>query len=114
MMACVMTDDSARTRLLEEKQSLMAEDAGAAGDRGTVTLDQQSVGRLSRMDALQRQAMAQAASRRRQARLARIDAALRRIDSGEYGYCLDCGEDLPSDRLEADPTATLCVSCARG
>ena len=103
-----------RNRLLSEKTGLLTEEEDGAQDRGTVTLDQQSVGRLSRMDAMQRQAMAQATSRRRQARLTRIDAALARLDEGEFGYCQDCGEDIPAARLDLDPTATLCVSCAKG
>ena len=103
-----------KTRLLEERDALLNEEDDAAEDRGTVTLDQQSVGRLSRMDALQRQAMAQATSRRRQMRLTRIDAALQRLDEDEFGYCQDCGEDIPPARLDLDVTATLCVSCARG
>lgn len=103
-----------RARLLAEKAAILAEDAGSSEDRGTVTLDQQSVGRLSRMDAMQRQAMAQATSRRRQARMTRIEAALARMDDDEFGYCQDCGEDIAPARLDLDPTATLCVSCARG
>ena len=86
----------------------------AKEDRGTVVLDQQSVGRLSRMDAMQRQAMAQATQRRRNARIARLAAALQRIEEGEFGFCQDCGEDIEAARLELDPTVPTCVSCARG
>jgi len=81
--------------------------------RDTVSLDQQSVGRLSRMDALQQQAMAQATERQRMQEMARIKAALRRLDNGDYGACLDCGENIAERRLEIDPTATLCISCAQ-
>ena len=52
--------------------------------RKTVKLDQQSVGRLSRMDALQGQAMAQATERKRAAELQRIERALRNLEDGEY------------------------------
>lgn len=83
-------------------------------DRSTVTLDQQSVGRLSRMDALQRQAMAQATERRRWTERRRIEVALARLNEGEYGYCTDCGEDIPAARLEVDPTVPTCVTCAKG
>ncbi len=103
-----------RTALLAEMASLSEDNAGSAEDRATVTLDQQSVGRLSRMDALQRQAMAQATERRRQGRTARIEAALVRMDDGEFGYCLDCGEDIGIKRLTLDPTLPTCVTCARG
>ena len=103
-----------RVRLLTEREALASEDAASAEDRETVMLDQQSVGRLSRMDALQRQAMAQAAQRRRAGRGTRIAAALKRIDAGEFGYCEDCGEEIGQKRLDLDPTLVRCVSCARG
>lgn len=94
--------------------SLDAEDA--AGDAATkpVTLDQQSTGRLTRMDALQNQAMAQAQARRRQAERQKIHAALQRIEDGEYGYCTDCGEAIAAKRLAADPAIALCLECMRG
>ena len=103
-----------RDQLLAEREGLSKADGSGSEDRKTVALDQQSVGRLSRMDAMQRQAMAQATARRRQSRDARITAALRRIDEDEFGYCLDCGEDIDQSRLKLDPTVTLCISCARG
>jgi DnaK suppressor protein len=92
------------------------EDEDTLGREGqqTVTLDQQSVGRLSRMDALQQQAMAKATQARRTQSRARILAALRRIDEGEFGYCCDCGEEISEKRLELDPTVPTCVSCAAG
>ncbi len=93
---------------------LEGENAASREDRATVTLDQQSVGRLSRMDAMQRQAMAQATERRRETERLRLRAALERLNEGEYGYCIECGEEIPAGRLDADPTVPTCVSCARG
>ena len=79
---------------------------------GTVILDQSKVGRLSRMDALQAQQMAQEMARRRQIQLQKIDSALRRIDTGAYGYCLSCDEAIAVARLEFDPAVTRCIKCA--
>jgi DnaK suppressor protein len=76
-------------------------------------LDQARVGRLSRMDALQAQEMAAATERRRQLELDRIDAALGRIASGEFGFCARCGGDIGLKRLGFDPTTPLCIRCAR-
>ncbi len=76
-----------------------------------VSLDQQSVGRLSRMDAMQQQSMDLAKEERRAQRLAILTAALRRMDDGEFGYCLRCGENIPPARLGVDPAVTLCVDC---
>ena len=103
-----------RARLEAALAALDAEDAAGRADQATVALDQQSVGRLSRMDAMQRQAMAQATRRRREAERARLVAALARLDEGEYGYCTDCGDEIAPARLDANPAVTLCLSCARG
>jgi DnaK suppressor protein len=102
-----------RRRLEAERDELASMSATAADDRRPVVLDQQSVGRLSRMDALQVQAMAIASEERRQARLRRIDAALRRLEEGEYGFCAACGEPIPAKRLEIDLTVARCVGCAQ-
>ncbi|NNC72568.1 MAG: hypothetical protein HKN78_06785 [Sphingomonadaceae bacterium] len=64
------------------------------------------------MDAMQQQAMAEAEGRRRQADIQRIDAALKRIEDDDYGWCLTCGEAIEPKRLEIDPMATRCVTCA--
>jgi DnaK suppressor protein len=77
-----------------------------------VELDQTRVGRLSRIDALQGQAMSQETQQRRQQALRQITLALRRIDDEDYGYCQTCGEDIPPERLVADPAANYCVACA--
>ena len=101
-----------RQRLLQlqrELRSLL--DTGEDAAR-VVELDQTSVGRLSRMDALQGQAMSQERARRRQRELQRIAAALRRLEDGEYGDCQDCGEPIDVRRLDMDPAATLCIRCA--
>ena len=80
--------------------------------RAPVVLDQQSVGRLSCMDAMQSQAMAQDITRRRQHRKVAIERALSRIRDGEFGYCVECGEPIAVRRLEIDPTFEACVRCA--
>lgn len=80
--------------------------------RAPVELDQQSVGRLSRMDAIQSQAMAQDITRRRQHRTIAIEQAISRIRDGEFGYCAECGEAIAVRRLEVDPTFVACVRCA--
>ena len=106
-------DSKAVRRAMEkERDELLAMSAGVAEERRPVELDQQSVGRLSRMDAMQVQAMAQAVEARRRGRLQLIEAALRRLADGEYGICVECGEDIPAKRLAIDPTIARCVDCA--
>lgn len=111
-------DATRRTQLEQALRDMQArledEDASAADSRKAVTLDQQSVGRLSRMDAMQQQAMARAQSAHRTAQRKRIRAALQRIAEGEYGYCDSCGEEIAPARLEQDPATPRCIDCARG
>ena len=96
-----------------ERAELEALSERSADARAPVSLDQQSVGRVSRIDALQGQAMAADAERRRRKRLTMIDAALRRAEDGEYGYCTSCGEPIAEKRLTFDPAAPECIACAR-
>lgn len=102
----------ARTALLDLRAELLALSEAADEDRKPVELDQQSVGRLSRMDSLQVQAMAKAADARRAMELRRIDAALERLEEGDYGYCVECGEEIETKRLDVDPAAPRCAGCA--
>ena len=101
-----------KQKLLELKAEL--ENIAETGDESAavVELDQAKVGRLSRMDAMQAQAMAKASSQRRKVLLREIDAALKRIDDGEYGLCQACEEPINPKRLDVDPTARLCIECA--
>lgn len=104
--------ETVKQRLLALKSELEALSHLSAESRQTVTLDQQSVGRLSRMDALQQQAMANATAQRRQHDLIRIETALRLLEAGDYGYCENCGEEIAEKRLEVDPLAVRCTPCA--
>ncbi len=101
-------------RLGEILAELDSADHETREGRAVVALDQQSVGRLSRMDALQRQAMAQATHSRRQQQRLRVKAALARIRAREYGVCVECGDDISPARLDSDPTLPRCINCTRG
>jgi len=107
-----VNEELMRERLLALRDELQAAAETAEGSAAIVELDQSKVGRLSRMDAMQVQAMAQASGNRRDAALRRITAALQRIDDGEYGTCLECDEPINPKRLEFDPTVLLCIDCA--
>lgn len=107
------TDDAAvRAMLLARKDELEGLIASSKESRAAVELDQSRVGRLSRMDAIQGQAMAIETDRRRALELIRLDSALARLDAGEYGACVRCGEEIAAKRLNFDPAVTLCVDCA--
>ena len=107
-----MSEDTWRALLEKARAELRADQASAAGSTQTVELDQTRVGRVSRMDALQMQAMAQATDRRRALELRQIDAALDRLDDGSFGECAVCGEMIAESRLKFAPANPLCLACA--
>ena len=92
---------------LEEEQRSTAE------DHKPVVLDQTTQGRLSRMDAMQVQAMALETKRRREVGINRIKATLSRIKEGKFGFCINCGDEIGVKRLDIDPSTPTCISCAR-
>ncbi len=101
-----------KRQLIELRDELLRTEQAGSEDVNPVELDQSRVGRLSRMDALQVQAMSLDAERRRRLTIQRAEAALVRIENGEFGLCLRCEEEINPKRLELDPTAPLCVDCA--
>lgn len=104
--------DKFKSSLLELQAELEALDSIAKSSTETVVLDQSSIGRLSRMDALQGQQMALESERRRKQQLAQIKAALTRIENDDFGYCSVCGEEIAIGRLNINPTVTRCVKCS--
>lgn len=101
-----------QSRLIDLRTELESGSATAMDSSRVVELDQSKVGRLSRMDALQAQAMSLAADQRRRVMLNDIEAALVRLEKGEYGLCASCSEPIAAKRLEFNPTAVLCIGCA--
>ncbi len=101
-----------KKKLLIRREELLDDTESGEDATKTVELDQSRVGRLSRMDAMQAQAMSQELKRRRELELQRISVALARVESGDYGYCRNCDEEISSGRLEFDPSTQLCIVCA--
>ncbi len=97
--------------LLATRQDLEAQLLGIDSSTKPVALDQQAVGRVSRIDAIQQQQMAIANQQQTSQLLKRIELALQRIDSGEYGSCIQCDEPIAFARLQAQPFASLCIDC---
>ena len=104
--------DKFRKLLHQLREELQELDIASREASAPVELDQSKVGRLSRMDAMQGQQMAIESARRRQEQLRQIDAALSRIESGDFGYCSVCDEEIDSRRLELNPMVTRCIGCA--
>lgn len=101
-----------RIRVSEELSSIGGLMDAAADDSRPVHLDQQNSGRLTRMDAMQKQAMASEIQRRRKLRRLQLQQTLKRMDEKEFGYCANCDDEIPEGRLDVDPTFHLCVKCA--
>ena len=105
------TDDF-RERLEQAREALQALSEMTDEAAKPVELDQTRVGRVSRMDAMQAQAMSLEAQRRRELQLKKIEAAFKRLDSGDFGYCVTCGEEINVERLKIELTTLLCIDCA--
>ena len=100
-----------RQQLESRRRELLSQIEGVDDAARPVELDQQSVGRVSRVDAIQQQQMALANRQQAAALLRSIELALQRIDDGSYGTCLECGEAIAEARLQAQPWAGLCIVC---
>lgn len=103
--------DALHRALADRRQSLNRYLASEQKAAEPVTLDQQSVGRVSRIDAIQQQQMAIASREQAQQTLSMIESALARMAEGEYGLCLQCAETIRFERLQVQPFATLCIDC---
>ena len=104
--------DKFRNKLIERREELREIIEQNKQSASSVELDQSRVGRLSRMDSMQIQAMAVEIERRNVLELQRIQHAITRVENDDYGYCVECDEPIAEGRLEFDPSATLCVDCA--
>jgi len=102
-----------KNNLLERKTALEKHSKNSRESREPVELDQTKMGRLSRQDALMQQSMAEATERNRAAEIQKIEAALQRIESGDFGFCLSCDEEISKARLQNDPAMPTCIKCAQ-
>ena len=97
--------------LFKEKDELKMLSLKTKDSRAPVILDQQSVGRLSRMDAIQQQNMNLATETNRNNKISQIENTLKRIELGTFGICISCGEEISEKRLLIDPTVLKCIDC---
>ena len=100
-----------RDLLIKEKDELKILSLKTKDSRAPVILDQQSVGRLSRMDAIQQQNMNLATETNRNNKISQIENTLKRIELGTFGICISCGEEISEKRLLIDPTVLKCIDC---
>ena len=95
--------EAVKKKLVEERVALLARKIPAPetarGDEGD----------MAAMAQVQEQSMRLAVDQKQ--RLAQIDQVLARIATGKYGICDSCGKPIPAERMEANPLATMCISC---
>jgi len=98
---------------LRQLQVTLRETMDVTDDLASVVeLDQAAMGRVSRIDAIQQQKMAQAQKQRNAQRIEQIRVAL--MDEDDYGWCRKCGEPIGYGRLKARPESVFCVACLQG
>jgi DnaK suppressor protein len=71
-----------------------------------------SLGRLSRMEAMQDQQLILEARRRKKMQKVAVLSALQRIENGQFGICIFCGKPIAPERLDVAPESSTCVSCS--
>jgi DnaK suppressor protein len=102
-----------KKRLMKRQDDLLNAKKRGRNENEPIELDQARMGRLSRMDAMQQQAMSQAAAHLSNSELRRIKTALHLMETGDYGYCVNCEEEIAEARLKVDPSILTCINCAR-
>ncbi|MEP1033390.1 TraR/DksA C4-type zinc finger protein [Ekhidna sp.] len=77
-----------------------------------VTLDN-SIGRISRMDAINNKSITESALRQAELKLSKLHQALDTIDTPDFGLCIKCKQSIPLGRILLMPESNKCVKCAR-
>ena len=99
---------------LEQMETELLESVSEKADAAAPVQVDPSIGRLSRMDAIQSQQLALEIQARQQQALMRVRSALEAIQNGNYGQCRRCKVPIALERLEAQPDAVVCIQCAGG
>jgi len=108
-----MKTETYKKELLQRKKDLEDHNEKSSATRAPVELDPNVQGRISRQDALMQQAMAEATQRKRLEEIQKINAAIARIESDNFGYCVTCDEEISEARLKNDPAVPTCINCAK-
>jgi RNA polymerase-binding transcription factor len=108
-MATIPDLTAARASLLAERARLKAELGEPIEAPGQMTYGSQAAA-ASHVFEQQRDLALRERSR---AELAKVEAALQKVDDGTYGACASCGQPIAPERLEAIPWTPICIDCAR-
>ena len=105
--------DEIKLRLIKLQSTLQEDIAESKKSSHPVQLDQQSVGRVSRIDAIQQQQMQLASLQRLERRLKQVVTALKKVKDEDFGTCSLCEEPISMNRLRARPESPMCIDCAK-
>lgn len=72
-----------------------------------------SIGRISRMDAINNKTINESSLREKKQQLNKLERAIENAESDKFGICTKCGNEIPFGRLEYMPHTTRCVNCVR-
>lgn len=98
--------------LIEQRLGEVEKQIEESAENTAAVSPDKAIGRLSRLDSMQMQQMALASKQRLKNERTRLIEARRRLDLGKYGACLRCGKDIARERLEYQPDAVFCITCA--
>lgn len=98
-------------KLLEESLENVKKDIQDLTESSKPIKPENSLGRLTRMDAIGQKSINDHALNNAKLKLQKIEAALKRIEEDEYGYCVECGDEITEKRLNAVPESPQCVEC---
>lgn len=100
-----------RTRIEQELKDLQ-QSISSLEDQTKPVAPDQSLGRLTRLDNMNNQAVARDSLSKARMRMLKLQRALEHMDDPDFGYCEECGEEIPLRRLMLLPESTMCVACA--
>jgi RNA polymerase-binding protein DksA len=103
---------SLQRALLDERRRILNEVAETEAELAYIH-EEREPELVERGQEASREQLYQRLDERGQQEIEEIDAALQRIADGSYGTCADCGAHIGVPRLNAMPSATLCIGCAR-
>lgn len=108
-----MTDEQ-KTRLRDKITSELHRLAGDISRLEEITrpVSPEDMDDITRMDIIVNKSVNEAALNAARTRQAGLEYALKRIDDPEFGYCIDCGEEIPFARMLAMPESSRCIDCA--
>ncbi|HVL58281.1 MAG TPA: TraR/DksA C4-type zinc finger protein [Burkholderiaceae bacterium] len=103
--------ESFRERIRHELELVRTALSATSASAPDVEADPQRIGRLSRIDVIQQQALSAGRKQMLLRQQRRLEAALARLAGGEFGVCCQCGSPIPLERLQVDPAAPFCMAC---